>query len=375
MADEENNGQERTEAPTQRRREEAREEGRVARSVELSAAAVMLGGAILLSSIGVRGLSSFATRTVRGSAEWLSAGPISMATGVSILRTVAGGFVLAVLPFLLALTAVILFVNLLQTRGVVSWKSVTPKWSNVDPIQGFKRLASGEALFNLAKSVVKLAILGLVTYTVLARSWPELMNLIDTSPSDIGSVIRTLLVRLAVMTGLAFFVVAAIDYAFQWYKLEKSLRMTRQEVLLESRESEGDPMIKGRIRAMAQALARRRMIQDVPRADVVIVNPTEIAIALKYDTDVAPAPIVVAMGRRKLAERIKAVALASRVPVLENKPVARALLATAVVGKPIPPALYAAVAEILAYVYRNRPSLAGTVTAVSDIALATGRTA
>ncbi len=375
MAPEETSSQERTESPTPRRREQAREEGQIARSVELSAAAVLLGGSIILSTVGARSLSGYATRLTRESANWLSSGPITTGSGITILRTTAGGFVLASLPFLIGLAGIVLFVNLVQARGVVSWKSIEPKWSHVDPIAGMKRIVNGEAIFTLGKSLAKLTVLAVITYTVISRSWPELVSLVDTTPADIAMVLRNLLLRLAVMTGMAFLVIAAIDYGYQWFKMEKGLRMTRQEVILEQRESEGDPMIKGRIRAMGRALARRRMIQAVPEADVVIVNPTEIAIALKYDTDEAPAPIVVAMGQRKLAERIKAIALGARVPVLENKPVARALLATAVVGKPIPPALYAAVAEILAFVYRHRASIAGTVTSASDVALVAGRNA
>jgi flagellar biosynthetic protein FlhB len=136
--------------------------------------------------------------------------------------------------------------------------------------------------------------------------------------------------------------------------MEKSLRMTRQEVVHEHREMEGDPIVKARIFSIMRAKARQRMMREVPTADVVVVNPTEIAVALKYDGAVAPAPIVVAMGRLKLAERIRAIATQSGVPIVENRPVARALIATAVVSKPIPPALYAAVAEILAFVYRRR---------------------
>jgi flagellar biosynthetic protein FlhB len=133
--------------------------------------------------------------------------------------------------------------------------------------------------------------------------------------------------------------------------------MTKQEVIREHRETEGDPLIKSRIRSIAMSMARKRMLQDVPTADVVVVNPTHVAVALKYDMTVALAPVVVAMGQRKLAARIKQIALESHVPVIENKPVARALLATATVGQPIPPALYAVIAEILAFVYRQRADL------------------
>jgi len=167
-------------------------------------------------------------------------------------------------------------------------------------------------------------------------------------------VLRSLLLRLVVTSGLAFLAVAGFDYLFQRWRHEQKLKMTRQEVVREHREQEGDPIVKARILSLQRQKARQRMMQRVPTADVVVVNPTHIAVALRYDVSVAPAPLVVAMGERKVAERIKQIAIAHGVPVLQNKPVARALLATAKIGKPIPPALYAAIAEILAFVYRTR---------------------
>jgi flagellar biosynthetic protein FlhB len=192
---------------------------------------------------------------------------------------------------------------------------------------------------------------------LLSSSWPELVSLGETGASEAVAVLKSLAFRLATVTGFAFLILAAADYAYQVYKLEKSLRMTKQEVIREHRETEGDPLVKSRIRSIAMSMARKRMLQEVPTADVVVVNPTHIAVALKYDMNVALAPMVVAMGQRKLAARIKQIALESRVPVIENKPVARALLATATVGQPIPPALYAVIAEILAFVYRQRADL------------------
>jgi len=157
-----------------------------------------------------------------------------------------------------------------------------------------------------------------------------------------------------VSTGLAYLALSGLDYGYQWYQTEKKLRMTRQEIVRENRDSEGDPMVKARQMSLARQRARQRMMQRVPQADVVVVNPTHIAVALRYDISVAAAPIVVAMGERKIAERIKAIAIKAGVPIIENKPIARALLASARVNHPIPPALYAAIAEILAFVYRTR---------------------
>lgn len=367
MADETPSAQERTESPTPRRRQQAREEGRVARSQELSAAVMLLAGTAALASFAGAGLAEHAVRLFREAAQALSAGALTPATAVTLLRGMVLGLLLALLPLALAITAVVVLVNLLQTRGVVSGKPLVPDLSRISPVAGFKRLVSLEAPATLIKSLLKLGALGLVTWLVLRRSWPELAGLTQAEPDVILAVLRSTLVRLALATGLAFLIVAGLDFAFQVLRHERSLRMTRQELVQEHRETEGDPLIKSRIQTIGRARARQRMLQAVPTADVVIVNPTHIAVALRYDTSLAPAPVVVAMGERKLAERIRALASSAGVPIVEDQPTARALLATGQVGQMIPPALYAAVAEILAWVFRQRGRLGAPITSTSAV--------
>lgn len=354
MAEGDFGGQERTESPTPRRRQLARSEGQVARSPELSAAISLLAGASVLALLSGHLFADYARRTLVACGSALSGDPLSATSGAGLLRSAASGFLASFLPFGLGVAGIVVAVNLIQARGVLSWKPVTPDLGHLDPLKGIRRLFSTEALFQAGKSLAKLAALSLVTYFVIARSWPEMTALVDAGPNEVVAVLKVLLLRLALLTGGAFLILSGADYAFQWFRLERSLRMTRQEVLRDLKDSEGDPHVKARLQSLARAQARRRMLSKVPTADVVVVNPTEIAVALKYDVDLAPAPVVVAMGQRKLAERIKGIALRSNVPVVENRPVARALLATAKVGRPIPPALYTAVAEILAFVYRQR---------------------
>src|SRR5262245_47903918 len=347
MADGFDTGQERTESPTPRRREQARKEGRVAKSPELVAAIVLFGGGLLLATWGGQSLASFAHRALAESGHALSGGALTPVGAVAVLRATVTGLVLALLPFALGVTSLAVGGNVLQTRGVMSWALVRPKWTNVSPMTGLKRLFGPDSVFQLLKSSLKLVALGVVTWIVLSHSWGQLLSLGDTGADATALVLKSLLVRLVVSISLAFVVVSGLDYGFQWFRLERSLRMTRQEVVREHRETEGDPLIKARMMTLARQRARQRMMQRVPHADVVVVNPTHIAVALRYDIAVSPAPIVVAMGQRKLAERIKQIALAANVPVIENRPVARALFATSKVGQAIPPALYAAIAEIL----------------------------
>jgi flagellar biosynthetic protein FlhB len=347
-------GAERSEDPTAKRRQSARDEGRIPKSQELTTAAVLLVGAASLSMAGGTALGDFAKRVLRESAGALSAGELTPGGAVVILRTITYGLLGALMPFAAATLAVGAFTNLVQTRGAMSLTPVTPKLTNLDPTKGLQRMFSPDSLVTLLKSILKLTALSLVTYTVIRGAWPELMSLADTGPGVISVVMRTLGYKLVLMTGLGFLILAGADFGWQMVRHEQSLKMTKQEVVMENKESEGDPQMKGRIRQMQRQRARQRMFQAVPSADVVITNPTHVAVALRYDPEVASAPIVVAMGERKLAERIKQLARESNVPMVENRPVARALLATCVIGKPIPPALYAAVAEILAFVYRQR---------------------
>lgn len=350
----EDDGQERTEDPTARRRQKAREEGQVARSPELSAVAMLIAGAGVLAAAGGSALSDYSVRIIRTSAESLSSGDLTAGGAVQLLGGLVAGLMLALAPFAIGVTAVTLLVQFAQTRGLFTLQPLTPKLSHLNPMSGIKRIVGMDGVVNLLKAVIKTAALGAVTFVVLRQSWPELMSLAEQGAPAIAAVMGLLTLKLTLITGLAFAVVALADYAYQWYKLEKQLKMSKQQVKHEGRESDGDPHIKARIRSMQRQLARQRMLQAVPSADVVITNPTHIAVALRYDPAEGAAPIVVAMGERKLAERIKAIARAAGVPMVENKPVARALLATSAIGHPIPPALYAAVAEILAFVYRRR---------------------
>jgi len=346
--------QERTEAATPRRREEARRRGEVARSRDLSGAAVLLAGVAALGMAGGTALASFARRLLAESAGWVAARPLSEQAASDLLRSVAMQTLSALAPFLVGMAAVVLVVNLVQARGVFSLQPVAVNWARMNPVAGFGRLMSLESSFTLVKSLLKLAVLGLVAYLAIARRWYPILALSDSEPRQILAAMRAMALGLAVYTSLGFLAIAVVDYLFQFRQHEQNLRMTRQEVIREYRETEGDPLIKSRIRAVARALSRRQMLRRVAEADVVVTNPTHIAVALKYDPAEGAAPIVLAMGARKLASRIRELARAAGVPLIENPPLAQALYATAKVGAPIPPALYLAVAEVLAFVFRRQ---------------------
>ena len=219
-----------------------------------------------------------------------------------------------------------------------------------------RRLFGTRPLVELAKSVLKLVFVAAAIYLAIGGAWSEILALPQQSPGAVLGVAHRLATRLFLTAGLAFLALAAADYLYQLWEHERGLRMTREEVKQELKDTEGDPMIKSRLRSLGRSLARRRMMAAVPTADVVVTNPTHIAVAL-VRPGARGGPVVVAMGQRKLAQRIKEIALAAGVPVIENKPLARALFATGRIGLPIPPELYVAVAEVLAFVYRQRDAL------------------
>lgn len=354
MADDAFEGQEKTEQPSPRKRDRAREQGQVAKSPELSAAVVILAGVGALTMSAGRGFAGASTQILNDAWAGLARPDGGLDATPGWLQGTGFHLLGLFASFGLVVSLVTVAVNVAQTRGVLSTHPVAPKLSNVNPLQGVKRVFGPEALFTVFKSMLKLAALGLVTWQLTRKALPDLLMLSETGVADISVILVRLAVRFTVTIGVVYLLLAGIDYAWHFIRNERNLRMTRQEAIQEQKESDGNPQIKARLRAVALAMSRQRMMQNVPGADVVVVNPTHVAVALKYDTALSPAPIVLAMGQRKLAERIKEIARKAGVPLVENRPVARALLATAKVGRPIPPALYAAVAEILAWVYRQR---------------------
>lgn len=347
-------GQERTEAATQKRRDEARREGRIPRSQELSSATLLLAGSGALAMTGGAALATQSIQMLAYGTMQLTARPATTSDMTRLLQQMGQSALMALLPFLIAVGGITLLVNAIQARGTVSVEPVQPKLSHINPVAGFKRLVSVEALFSVLKALLKLIIIGFVAWMVFRRAWPQILSTSGAAVPQIMGVTRSLAIRLSLFVGLAFLVVAAIDYGFQVWQYEKSLKMTKQEVTQEHRESEGDPAIKGRIRQLQRQMARKRMMSKVATADVVVTNPTHIAVALKYDPLVSAAPIVVAMGERLVAQRIKDIAHKAGVPVIENKPLARALFAGAKIGGAVPPALYIAVAEVIAFVFGRK---------------------
>lgn len=344
--------QEKTEAPTQKKRDEAKEEGKVPRSSELTTSAALIASAMLLNAsvpmaTTMRDLFADGLRA-SGSAA------LGMDSAIALLRStsVRGGAVVAAWGGALILVSLAFAAP--QARGVFTGKTLSPDFSRLSPLKNGKRMLGLQSWADLVKSLLKLALVSFAVYQALGAAWGDVMGLSQESTQSFFSVSRRYVVKLLMTSGLCYLALAALDYGWQWWQHEQSLRMSRDEVKQEMKQSDGDPMVKQRMRSIARSYARRQMMQAVPTADVVITNPTHIAVALVYDPLKASAPVVVAMGQRKVAQRIKEIAREHGVPCIENRPLARALLASSRIGQLIPAELYIAVAEILAFVIRRR---------------------
>jgi flagellar biosynthesis protein FlhB len=351
--------QDKTEAATPKKRDESHRKGEVPRSQELSTAAILLASALVLRFAGPGAVDAIGnvfafSATIMPVKD--AAIPDVSAWLHHVMRTVA----LGTAPILFSLAAVSLAVNVAQARGVLSADKLKPQFSRLAPHTNLKRIFGIRSVVELLKSLLKLLVVSTAMYTVFRRAWPEIMAMSQVGPGALARAIASYSASLLFAAGLAYIALAAFDYAYQVWNHEKQMRMTKEEVKRETKETDGDPLVKSRMRSLGRSLLRKQMFADVPKADVVVTNPTHIAVALRYDPSISAAPIVLALGQRKIAERIKTIAREAGVPVIENKPLARALLATAKVGLPIPAELYVAVAEVLAFVIRRRAAAVET---------------
>lgn len=346
----EETGQERTEQATQKRREETRQRGQVARSFEVNSAV------ILLSGFGV--LMIFRHHFINGMMQILS-NILSRShtyhlteSGVQeLFLNLTRDFFILLLPLVVAMIAAGILVNILQIGVLFTGEPIRPKFDKINPVEGFKRIFSRRSLETFTRDIIKVVVVGWIGYSAAKGLMNETMRIADASVQQIFAFTGTAVFWIAVKILIGYSVIAVLDYAFQRWDYEKSMMMTRQEVREELRQTEGDPLLRARIRSVQREIARRRMMEEVPKAEVVVTNPTEIAVALAYETGMT-APVVVAKGRRIIAEKIRERAVAAGVPIVENVLLAQALYMAVDIGHAIPGELYTAVAEVLAYVYR-----------------------
>jgi flagellar biosynthetic protein FlhB len=348
----EGNDQERTEPATPKRRQEARKKGNVAQSREIPSVLVLWGalGFFFFSGSSVFwGVSEFMRHIFQNLESLYS---MQGASVYSFFLEVLGQLFMSLLPLMLVVLFAALAGNFLQIGFMFTTEPMIPKLSKLDPIKGMKKFFSSRALVEAGKSVFKILFVGGIAFLMVKGELETIPSLAHMGVGEILSFVGRVSLRICFYTCLALVVLAAVDYTYQRWQYEKNLRMTKQEVKDELKQREGDPAVKSKIRKIQMEMSRRRMMEAVPEADVVITNPTSLAIALKYNAEEMVAPQVVAKGAGFVAERIREIAKESGVPLVEHKPLAQTLFKAVDVGGFIPFDLYRAVAEILAYVYR-----------------------
>jgi flagellar biosynthesis protein FlhB len=340
-----------TEEPTAQRLEDFRKEGQVAQSKELSSLLVLLAAMGVMYGLGPTLAADFLNfmrrifieaATVELTADRI--GPLlklclSQAAYV-VLPIAAAGFIAGALG------------SLVQFGFLFTWQPLQPQASRINPLSGIQRIFSLATLMEAVKSILKLTAVCTVTYLLLESEIVGSASMMDMDSNQFVSYMSSSAFKLVGGVCVGLFVVAALDFTYQKFRFRKKLMMTKQEVKRDHKQHEGDPLLKARIRSIQRETARKRMMQEVPKADVVVTNPTHFAVALRYDGEKMAAPRVVAKGKDILAQRIKEVARKNGVPMVENVPLARALHKSVKVGGAVPRSLYQAVAEVLAYVYR-----------------------
>ncbi len=351
MAEDPEGGGEKTEDASARKLEKSREEGQVAKSMEIPSVFVLLAG-----TLGLYVSAYLIYKNLLGVMHdgffFNSVPKLNDLAAVHLLFRCTIRFLIMTAPVFLAVFVAALVSNFLQVGFEVSWKAVEPKLSRINPISGFKQKFSSVAFAEFIKSLLKIVVVTIVAYLEVKKNIDDLARLYDHGTAYILLYILKMAFIIYLKVIAVMVILAILDYIFQKWKFLQDQKMTKQETKDELKQTEGDPQVKARIRQLQTEAARKRMMSEVPEADVVVTNPTHLAVALKYDGMTMEAPHVVAKGSGKVAENIKRIAEKADVPIVENKELARNLYKIVDIGGEVPTELFQAVAEILAYVYK-----------------------
>ena len=355
-------GGEKTEPATSKKLNDIRKEGQVAKSKELITAGSLMSFFIILkiylSKLGT-GLIDVYTQVYNSISKVVddSYNGLPIRTAGSVMQQVIIDMIKLVIPILLVAIVIAILGNMLQQKWMVTAKPLQPKFSKISPISGFKRMFSVRQLVELIKSIAMISIIMIVVYNTVKSKMNILLTFYDVGLNTALSTIGSIIIDLGIKISAIFLIVGFADLFYQRIKFKNDNMMTKQEIKDEFKNTEGDPQVKGQIKRRMQEVSRRRMMQQLPEADIVITNPTHFAVALKYEPDAGKAPVVIAKGADYLAFQIKDKAKEYNIAIVENKPLARILYHNIDIGMEIPPELYQAVAEILAVVMRTNNRL------------------
>ncbi|MBA3582142.1 MAG: flagellar biosynthesis protein FlhB [Gammaproteobacteria bacterium] len=344
-------GQERTEEPTSKRLDDARNEGNIARSKELNTMMVVTGGAVILWTLGPSLTTQFIS-LLKGSFK-ISRETIFNENAMLLTFTdMLVNTLIIFSPLMLAMVVLAIGAPLMLGGWSFSTDALMPKFSRLSPLQGFKRMFGLNGVVDLVKSLLKFALLSIITLIVLHNNFDKAVIMGTANDSEVIGDSMQLIISSTVFLSLALIVIAAIDVPYQLWDHLRKLRMTRQELRDEMKQTEGNPEIRGRIRQAQREIAKRRMLADIPKANVILMNPTHFAVALQYDQDKHVAPVMLAKGTDQLAFKIREIAQKHKIPIYEEPRLTRAIYYNTDPGELIPKPLYVAVAQVLAYILR-----------------------
>ena len=351
-------GGEKTEPATDKKLRDARDEGKVAKSKELTAAfdliVLFLVLKVFMSFVGEK-LLGFFSYIYNRMPDFLNETQkdMSSVTVRNFMNDIILQFLLTCLPFFIFGVVVTILVSIVQVGWKVTTKPMAPKLDKFNPINGFKRIFSKDAIFELIKSVLKIGVILYMAYSSIKSHQNDIFILYELPLNRAVALVGDIIINTGLKISIVYLIVGIVDYIYNKHKFNEDMKMTKQEVKDEFKNTEGDPAIKGQQRKRMQEASQRRMMQDVPKADVVITNPTHFAVAIKYDADTNQAPVVTAKGQDYVAMKIKEIARDNNIRIVENKPLARMLFHNVELGAEIPPELYQSVAEILAMIYKE----------------------
>lgn len=340
-----------TEKASPKKRKDERKKGHVAISKDVVMIATLLGTFVMLKA-----LFPLMYRTMRDyMIKYVSLAPVADTMSdytTSIFWDMVIAIAKAAIPIILVSTTLAVIGTGVQTGFLFTKSNMAPKFERLNPIKGIKNLLSLKSLVELIKNLIKIIILSVILYQIIKGDLRAVSRTIDMNVMDSSVYVLNSIMDMVMKVSIVFLAIAGFDYFYQWWDYERQIKMSKQEMKEEYKQTEGNPEIKGRIRNLQRERARSRMMQSVPTADVIIRNPTHFAVALRYDIEKDNAPVLLAKGQDELALRIVAIGEENGIYVLENKPLARGIFASTKVGEPIPPEYYGMVAEILVYVYR-----------------------
>ena len=344
--------EEKTESATPKKRREAREKGQIPKSRELVTALLLIVTFWAMKTFSDWMLGDMLTAVKEGLTFPEDLDNLYTIPNISKLYMVklmdTGKILVPVLGFGVLVSLV---VNYVQVGVIFTAKPIIPSFNKMNPIEGFKRIFSRQAFVEFIKSNFKILLIGYFIYAYLFKNYSVIPDLIDMDLRQTSVYIADIIYNIGIRAGVVLFILAIFDYTFQFWEHERNLKMTKQEVKDEYKQTEGNPQIKGRIREKQRQMAMRRMMSEVPKADVIITNPTHFAVAVKYDSEKSESPVVLAKGKDLIAKQIREKAKEFKIPIVENPPLAQTLFKTVEMGQNIPADLYKAVAEVLAYVY------------------------